>query len=126
MYSNQWELSELSEWLLRSTSPGSVLKHLPHFIRTRAKRQNNECGFLSEVDQTSQGRTDRLGCCSGRNRCGGYLRHSVEAPQDRVRSILKLQDGIHRDIPQTEEVDCGRARSAHPACRNAVRRQARL
>src|SRR6266853_683978 len=76
MYSNQWELSELSEWLLRSTLPGSVLEHLPHFIRTRAKRQNNECGFLSEVDQTSQGRTDRLGCCSGRNRCGGYLRHS--------------------------------------------------
>src|SRR5215471_19067342 len=35
MYSSQWELRELSERVLRSTSSGSVLKHLQHFIRIR-------------------------------------------------------------------------------------------
>jgi GNAT superfamily N-acetyltransferase len=45
MYSSQWERSELSDWLLRSTFYGFVLKHLQRFVRTRATDRRPEVTF---------------------------------------------------------------------------------
>ena len=115
MYSSQWELRELSERVLRSTSSGSVLKHLQHFIRIRTTSGGIPTG-IRRRSAAAASQIARL-VLSGRSApppahqidVGSRLEEGIGRGFDAVHSRDRIEDDVlllagvvRRDLPQAD------------------------
>src|SRR5215472_468282 len=115
MYSSQWELWELSERVLLSTSPGSVLKHLQHFIRIRTTSGGIPTG-IRRRSAAAASQIARL-VLSGRSApppahqidVGARLEERIGRGFDAVHARDRIEDDVlllagvvRRDLPQAD------------------------